>query len=186
MHSSYKGGEAIFTKTPSTQSGSDKPKRAPKTPKTRRRFDHLGPEAVAAFVDGEMSSKSAHNARVHLVLCENCRDDVHKQRHAAQALRSCNGNDQVQVSESLLNRLRRIAGDASDASGASDVSAAAEDNSTEGNRGQAAEVSEIGGNTSASAGTPRAEHAERSQKQPDLLERLEKLARAVRRSSNGK
>ncbi|MDK4251149.1 hypothetical protein [Corynebacterium propinquum] len=180
MHSSYTGGEAIFTKTPSTQSGSDKPKRAPKTPKTRRRFDHLGPEAVAAFVDGEMSSKSAHNARVHLVLCENCRDDVHKQRHAAQALRSCNGNDQVQVSESLLNRLRRIAGDAS---GASD---AAEDNSTEGNRGQAAEVSEIGGNTSASAGKPRAEHAERSQKQPDLLERLEKLARAVRRSSNGK
>ena len=68
MHSSYTGGEAIFTKTPSTQSGSDKPKRAPKTPKTRRRFDHLGPEAVAAFVDGEMSSKSAHNARVHLVL----------------------------------------------------------------------------------------------------------------------
>lgn len=183
MHSSYTGGEAIFTKTPSTQSGSDKPKRAPKTPKTRRRFDHLGPEAVAAFVDGEMSSKSAHNARVHLVLCENCRDDVHKQRHAAQALRSCNGNDQVQASESLLNRLRRIAGDASGASGASD---AAESNSTEGNRGQAAEVTELGGNTSASAGTPRTEHTERSQKQPDLLDRLETLARAVRRSSNGK
>lgn len=181
MHSSYEGGEAIFTKTPSTQSGSDKPKRAPRTPKTRRRFDHLGPEAVAAFVDGEMSSKSAHNARVHLVLCENCRDDVHKQRHAAQALRSCNGNDQVQVSESLLDRLRRIAGDAGDASDASDAGAVADDTN-----GHAAEIAEIGGNASASARNPRVGHTERFQKQPDLLDRLEKLARAVRRSSNGK
>ncbi|MDK8846004.1 hypothetical protein QP888_05690 [Corynebacterium sp. MSK297] len=125
-----------------------------------------------------MSSKSAHNARVHLVLCENCRDDVHKQRHAAQALRSCNANDQVQVSESLLDRLRRIAGDASDAR---DAGAVAEDSN-----GQSAKTAEIGGNASASAGNPRVAHNGRSQKQSDLLDHLEKLARAVRRSSNGK
>ena len=97
--------------TPSTH-GSEKKKRSTRP---RRRFDHLGPEAVAAFVDGEMSRKSAHNARVHLVLCDNCRADVHRQRKAAQALRNCNHDDQVQASESLLDSLRRIAAETDNA-----------------------------------------------------------------------
>ncbi|RUP91244.1 zf-HC2 domain-containing protein [Corynebacterium pseudodiphtheriticum] len=101
----HEGGESIFIMTPA-ESGPEKKKRVAKP---RRRFDHLGPEAITAFVDGEMTRKSEHNARVHLVLCESCRADVHRQRRAAQALRSCNGDQQVQVPESLLHRLRGIA-----------------------------------------------------------------------------
>ena len=37
---------------------------------------HLGPEAVVAFVDGEMEPKFMHRVRIHLVHCAECRADV--------------------------------------------------------------------------------------------------------------
>ena len=50
---------------------------------------HLGPEAVVAFVDGEMEPKFMHRVRIHLVHCAECRADVHQQRRASEWVRHC-------------------------------------------------------------------------------------------------
>ncbi|MEZ2122279.1 MULTISPECIES: anti-sigma factor [unclassified Corynebacterium] len=71
--------------------------------------EHLSPEAVAAFVDGELSPGAAHRARVHMVHCVECRDDVDQQRRAAERLRTCGENDDIRVPSSLLERLNSIA-----------------------------------------------------------------------------
>lgn len=73
---------------------------------------HLGPEAVAAFVDGEMEPKAKHRVRVHLVHCSECRADVHEQRHASEWLRQCNVDAQVRVPKDLMAKLAGIASDA--------------------------------------------------------------------------
>lgn len=70
--------------------------------------DHLGPEAIAAFVDGEMSKTSAGRAHSHLLACPECRAEVNKQRGASSYLRSCNYN--VRAPRELLARLTNIAG----------------------------------------------------------------------------
>lgn len=176
----HEGGEPIFTMTPSTH-GSDKKKRAMKP---RRRFDHLGPEAVAAFVDGEMSRKSAHNARVHLVLCENCRADVHRQRRAAHALRNCNSDEQVQASESLLDRLRSIAA-ASDSSTADTTTGAKTTGGNSGHNSAGEEPAACQSTEHEYSVHKRTAPKQNGAKQADLIERIEKLARAVRRNHHG-
>lgn len=67
--------------------------------------DHLSPEAVAALVDGELSTKAEHRAKVHLVHCNDCRDEVRRQREAAERLRDDCG---LKASGSLIERLTRI------------------------------------------------------------------------------
>uniref|UniRef100_UPI0021751E9C anti-sigma factor family protein n=1 Tax=Corynebacterium diphtheriae TaxID=1717 RepID=UPI0021751E9C len=42
--------------------------------------EHLNPEAVAAFVDNELSPAAAHRAKIHLVHCPECREEIHRQR----------------------------------------------------------------------------------------------------------
>lgn len=49
---------------------------------------HLGPEAIAALVDGELSPSAAERARIHLVNCAECRREVLSQREVAQAMRT--------------------------------------------------------------------------------------------------
>ncbi|MCL0120923.1 anti-sigma factor family protein [Corynebacterium pygosceleis] len=71
--------------------------------------EHLSPEAVAAFVDGELTSGAAHRARVHMVHCVECRDEVDQQRRAAERLRTCTENDGIRVPSSLMERLTSIA-----------------------------------------------------------------------------
>ncbi|CAB0501065.1 hypothetical protein CIP101280_00804 [Corynebacterium diphtheriae] len=44
--------------------------------------EHLNPEAVAAFVDNELSPAAAHRAKIHLVHCPECREEIHRQRRA--------------------------------------------------------------------------------------------------------
>ena len=51
---------------------------------------HLGPEAVVAFVDDEMDTKAKHRARVHLVHCHECRDEIYTQRGTSEWVRQCN------------------------------------------------------------------------------------------------
>ena len=51
-------------------------------------FGHLGPEAIAALVDGELSPRAAERARIHLVNCADCRREVPSQREVAQAMRT--------------------------------------------------------------------------------------------------
>ncbi len=78
----------------------------------RARFDsidHLGPEAVAAFVDGEMTPQAAHRARMHLALCAECRRDVARQQGTSAALRNSCLTSRLQASAELLARLNAIA-----------------------------------------------------------------------------
>ncbi len=49
---------------------------------------HLGPEAIAALVDGELSPRATERARIHLVHCADCRREVLSQREVAQAMRT--------------------------------------------------------------------------------------------------
>lgn len=78
----------------------------------RRKFasvEHLSPEAVAAFVDGELTEGAAHRARVHLVHCPECRAEIHHQRGTSEWVRGCNITDDVRVPRDLLARLAGIA-----------------------------------------------------------------------------
>lgn len=75
-----------------------------------RRYDsigHLGPEAVVAFVDGEMGPKSQHRVRVHLVHCPECRGEIERQRGAAEWVRQ--RSEDVHIPQSLVARLTNIA-----------------------------------------------------------------------------
>ena len=85
---------------------------APRRARKHREFasvEHLSPEAVAAFVDGELTPAAAHRARVHMVHCVECRDEVDHQRRAAERLRTCSENDDIRVPSSLMERLTSIA-----------------------------------------------------------------------------
>lgn len=90
----------------------------------RREFnstDHLNPEAVAAFVDGELSDSAFHRAAKHLADCDECRAEVDCQRKAANRLRVLRVVDDsgVHAPASLVERLAGLRADdfASDAEG---------------------------------------------------------------------
>lgn len=69
---------------------------------------HLGPEAVVAFVDDEMDSKAKHRARVHLVHCRECREEIYIQRGTSEWVRHCNTESQVRAPRDLLRKLASI------------------------------------------------------------------------------
>lgn len=71
--------------------------------------DHLSPEVVAAFVDGELSDGAEHRARVHVVHCAECRAEVHAQRGAAEAVRGSNTEECVRAPHTLVERLAWLA-----------------------------------------------------------------------------
>ena len=66
--------------------------------------DHLNPEAVAAFVDGELSDSAFRRAARHLSDCDECRAEVDAQRRAANRLRVVD-NSGVHAPASLVERL---------------------------------------------------------------------------------
>ncbi|WP_246846955.1 anti-sigma factor [Corynebacterium sp. sy039] len=70
--------------------------------------DHLNPEAVAAFVDGELTPSAAHRARIHLVHCYECREEIKRQQKASERLRLANNENMCAPSE-LITRLCQIA-----------------------------------------------------------------------------
>lgn len=81
-------------------------------------IDHLGPEAIAALVDGELTPRAAERARIHLVNCEDCRREVLAQREVAQTMRSAMAQQEQEASvarhagqglpAALLSRLAAI------------------------------------------------------------------------------
>ena len=83
-------------------SQSDAPVGAP------RRFgstEHLSPEAIAAFVDGELRMTAHLRAAHHLSLCPQCAAEVEAQQQARSALRdSC----PIRIPSSLLGMLSEI------------------------------------------------------------------------------
>lgn len=66
--------------------------------------DHLSPEAVAAFVDNELSTAAYRRAQQHLAQCPECHDEVAAQRGAAQRVRGLCGED-VRAPRSLVAKL---------------------------------------------------------------------------------
>lgn len=86
---------------------------------------HLTPEVVAAQVDGELTRGAEHRARIHLVHCGECREEVRAQRQAAERLRGSIPMDEIHVSGSLMSRLARIPDDC-DGTGPGEQDAAAE------------------------------------------------------------
>ncbi|MBA1835501.1 anti-sigma factor family protein [Corynebacterium wankanglinii] len=79
----------------------------------RREFnstDHLNPEAVAAFVDGELSDSAFHRAAKHLADCDECRAEVDCQRKAANRLRVVDDSG-VHAPASLVERLAGLRAD---------------------------------------------------------------------------
>lgn len=84
----------------------------------RRRFQvvppdwgeaHLNPEAVVAYVDGELAAGPLARAERHLRHCTACTDEVAEQRRARSALR---GADAPTLPPSLMTALRSIPRDA--------------------------------------------------------------------------
>lgn len=69
--------------------------------------EHLGPEALAAYVDNELSAVATDRARMHLVQCELCRREVKRQRQAAESLKSRDVED-LKAPPSLVRRLANI------------------------------------------------------------------------------
>ena len=88
--------------------------------------EHLGPEAIAAFVDEEMSRAAMHRARVHLVQCAECRAEVEAQRAAALKLRSTADTDTFSIPPELLHRLAHIADCCPEGPGAEETCARSE------------------------------------------------------------
>ncbi len=67
--------------------------------------DHLGPDAVVAFVDDELARRPHERAVAHVDSCPECAAEVVAQRRARSALR---GADCPSLSSSLLSALRSI------------------------------------------------------------------------------
>lgn len=78
---------------------------APVGPRRFGSTEHLSIEAVAAFVDGELTMKSHLRAATHLSLCPQCAAEVEAQGQARRALReSC----PIVVPTALLGMLSQI------------------------------------------------------------------------------
>lgn len=78
---------------------------APVGPRRFGSTEHLSIEAVAAFVDGELTMKSHLRAATHLSLCPQCAAEVEAQGQARSALRdSC----PIVVPSALLGMLSQI------------------------------------------------------------------------------
>jgi anti-sigma factor RsiW len=66
---------------------------------------HLMPDAVVAFVDGELSANARDRVAAHMLSCSFCAAEIHAQRQARSAVRSA---DAPSISAGLLASLRAI------------------------------------------------------------------------------
>lgn len=73
--------------------------------------EHLGTEAIAAFVDGELSLVAERRAQAHLMECSECRREVAKQRQAAKRLRD---SAALHIPAELRARIADFAGSCED------------------------------------------------------------------------
>jgi anti-sigma factor RsiW len=74
-------------------------------PKEFSSTDHLSPEAVAAFVDGELPMKIHMRAAGHLAACPQCAEEIDAQGQARAALRD---SRPVTMPTSLMGLLSAI------------------------------------------------------------------------------
>jgi hypothetical protein len=67
--------------------------------------EHLAPEAISAFVDGELRMSAHMRAAHHLSVCRECAAEVDQQRAARTALRKAG---EISIPSDLLGALGRI------------------------------------------------------------------------------
>ena len=78
---------------------------APVGPRQFGSTEHLSIEAIAAFVDGELTMKAHLRAAHHMSLCPECATEVEAQRRARAALRD---SRPIAIPTSLLGQLTQI------------------------------------------------------------------------------
>jgi anti-sigma factor RsiW len=66
---------------------------------------HLMPDAVVAFVDGELTANARDRVAAHMLVCSFCAAEIHAQRQARSAVRSA---DAPSISAGLMASLRAI------------------------------------------------------------------------------
>lgn len=78
---------------------------APVGPRQFGSTEHLSIEAIAAFVDGELTMKAHLRAAHHMSLCPECATEVEAQRRARAALRD---SRPIAIPTALLGQLTQI------------------------------------------------------------------------------
>lgn len=66
--------------------------------------EHLNPEAIAAFADGELSRSASRRAMKHMLECPECFQDVLVQRRASARVKACKDDD-LRAPDSLVAKL---------------------------------------------------------------------------------
>ncbi|NLZ58202.1 MAG: hypothetical protein GX898_07885, partial [Corynebacterium sp.] len=80
----------------------------------------LSSDAVAMFVDNELTNGAMHRARLHLVHCADCREEISKQRDTVDYVREECKNEQVTAPTDLKAKLMSLANECSPGPGADD------------------------------------------------------------------
>lgn len=70
--------------------------------------EHVSAEAVAAYVDSELSPSAAKRAETHLAQCPECAADVAAQRVASERVRGAEAAEGIHAPRSLVDRLAQI------------------------------------------------------------------------------
>lgn len=83
--------------------------------------EHLSADAAAMFVDNELSRGAMHRARLHIVDCAECREEVNRQRETASFLRNQCSNKEVSAPMDLKARLASLATECAPGPGAEDL-----------------------------------------------------------------
>ncbi len=83
--------------------------------------DHLSSDAAAMFVDNELSKGAMHRARLHLIHCAECREEINRQRDTVDFVRSECQNQNVTAPTDLKAKLMSLANECSPGPGADDL-----------------------------------------------------------------
>lgn len=83
--------------------------------------DHLSSDAAAMFIDNELSRGAMHRARLHLVHCSECRQEITRQRDTVDFVRTECRNDNVTAPSDLKAKLMSLANECDPGPGAEDV-----------------------------------------------------------------
>lgn len=83
--------------------------------------DHLSSDAAAMFIDNELSRGAMHRARLHLVHCAECRQEIARQRDTVDFVRTECRNDNVTAPSDLKAKLMSLANECAPGPGAEDA-----------------------------------------------------------------
>lgn len=71
--------------------------------------DHLSPETVVSYIDGELSAKSQFLVTKHLLVCKQCAKAVSEQKKVSGTINKC--CKKVDLPQNLLKNLNNICTD---------------------------------------------------------------------------